>query len=784
MKNILLKIVLATGLVPFALSVVPAGAEMCAVECSARFDSENLVLSTYLGWDTVEIEGLGARNELGRPHLPSRTVYVILDGDDSVTEVEAAAAGAPVFVGSGLLVMPTQEAVSRNRRSIPEDPLVYDAETYSSHEFYPASQAELKGHADLAGNRFAALEVTPFQYVPATGELFFTPEIRIALETEPVAETGLIREPAPRLSDRSRRMYRGFLEQRTLNPEAITFSRAGASPSPLLPAGKVDEVIITKESWVDDFQPIADWRTRTGTAATIITKEWITSNYSGSNTEAKIRNFVIDAYGEWGTVYILLGGDSGTIGSPSKRIGGINIYSDYYYSDFDEDWVAEVAVGRASVDNESQIDLFVNKVLFYEQTPEVGGGYPANAFFFAFDLDGQTFAEISKTGIENSYVPDHMRPVATEYDSEPGSHKNDSINYLNQGYNLVNHDDHANATSLGVGSVNHWSYLYNSDMRNLSNAGKLSIFYSLGCHSNDFKKSEGIGEEFMRNDGGGGVAYIGNTHNGIYIPGSYNTLSFMYDKAFFKSLFTDNMFHLGMTLLDSKNDHYPGSDTYKQVWYEICALGDPGMPIWTDIPMDADVSAPQQINPGSHDMLVTVGRDGEPSEGATVLVSDGADLYETAVTGEYGTAVVDFEAAGPGTVDFTVAAHDCNLYETSIQVVEGPGLSLTITPGATVLYTGETLVVDIEVTNGSGGGLNFNYRADLTSLPSGEPYFGNPLVSTGSMWVEAGGTASGSTFHPIPAMAPEGIYRYTCLIGDLPGAVWDEFTFEFEVIRR
>ena len=657
MKNLSKRIIPAVGLIPFAIMTVFAGADPGAIECTAVFQPESIVFSTYLGWDTVEMEGFSALNDLGKPHLPSRTAYVILDRGSRVTDFEATV-GAPLPLGSGYLVMPTQEARYRNRRSIPTEQLLYDSATYSSTEFYPASQVKLVGHADLAGNHLAILEVTPFQYVPATGELFFTPDMRIRLETEPAADPDLYKEPVPRLSAHGRSIFRGILGQKALNPEAAVFENPGKKASPLLTEAQVDEVIITQSSWTDDFQPIADRRTSMGIPTALVATEWITSNYSGSGDEGKIRNFIIDAYNEWGTIYVLLGGDSGTIGSPSKNISGTNIYSDYYYSDFDEDWIAEVAVGRASVDNESQIDVFVNKILHYELTPTVSGGYPANAFFFAFDLDSQTFGEISKQSIEDTYIPDHMKPVATEYDSESGGHKNDSINYLNQGYNLVNHDDHANATSLGVGSVHHWSYLYNSDMRNLSNQGKFSIFYSLGCHSNDFKRNEGIGEEFMQNDGGGGIAYIGNTHNGIYIPGSYNTLSFMYDKAFFKSLFTDDIFHVGMTLLDSKNDHYPGSNEYKKVWYELCLLGEPAMPIWTDIPMDADAVVPSQINPGPHDLLVTIGRDGEPSNGATVLVSDGADLYETAVTGMDGTAAVVFETGGAGTVDFTAAAHE------------------------------------------------------------------------------------------------------------------------------
>ncbi|RKZ06010.1 hypothetical protein DRQ05_05465, partial [bacterium] len=137
--------------------------------------------------------------------------------------------------------------------------------------------------------------------------------------------------------------------------------------------------------------------------AKIVTVEEITSNSSFwdtnpvfNDTQAQIRNFIRWAYENWGTEYVLLGGDAdnGNPIVPVRKLytNGWEIPSDMYYScldgsfnyDGDDKWgeptdgegggdvdlMAEVYVGRACIDNETELANFVRKTLAYDNSQD------------------------------------------------------------------------------------------------------------------------------------------------------------------------------------------------------------------------------------------------------------------------------------------------------------------------------------------------------------------------------------------------------------------------------
>jgi len=67
------------------------------------------------------------------------------------------------------------------------------------------------------------------------------------------------------------------------------------------PADSYEYVIITNSDLKSSFPPLADWKNQTGVNTTIITVNQITSEpgYSGTDTQAEIRNSIFDAYNNW-----------------------------------------------------------------------------------------------------------------------------------------------------------------------------------------------------------------------------------------------------------------------------------------------------------------------------------------------------------------------------------------------------------------------------------------------------------------------------------------------------
>jgi len=458
-----------------------------------------------------------------------------------------------------------------------------------------------------------------------------------------------------------------------VNPDQVTLQADPRPHTSGVPSGNYKYVIITKQDWVADFQPLADWRTKTGVPATIVTTDWITNDggYSGG-LDQKVNAFIQDAYATWGTTSFLLGGDTDTIPCHYTSVSD-SIPNDTYYGDFDGDWTIEVDVGRASVTGTGTgnggIGNFIAKQLKYEQNPEPD--FTTKASMLGFNLDGSTPTEQCKQDIDNLYIPDTFN-MTNVYDSMPGNgHATAVIAALNDGQNLVNHADHSGNDCMGTGYVNHGSLVYNSDMDALTNANRQGIYYSMGCDPASYDVGACIGEHFIRNDHGGGIAFIGNSRYGWYNPGNENSLSLKFDRLFFKAIFADGYTTLGTAYSAHKNAGVSGDSYDQYIYTELTLLGDPWTPIWTDTPGTLSVSYPAVLIRGTNSYTVTVTSGGNPVEGATVCLMKGTEVYQVGTTSGTGSVTLTPAPTTLGDMSVTVTKHNFYPAEYSATVISG-----------------------------------------------------------------------------------------------------------------
>ncbi|MBN2602598.1 MAG: hypothetical protein JXA91_00505, partial [Candidatus Thermoplasmatota archaeon] len=165
-------------------------------------------------------------------------------------------------------------------------------------------------------------------------------------------------------------------------------------------------VIITTEEMREDFQSLADYKNSRGTSTTVVTVEdildcedydwdgeWGDKDPYYNDDQCHIRNFIKSARNNWGTDYILLGGDHPDV--PARYLCGSWIHdyyqyniqcpSDLYYACLDRnfdadkdgiwgwffdypDFSPEVYVGRAPVDTIEDVQNFINKTKFYSES--------------------------------------------------------------------------------------------------------------------------------------------------------------------------------------------------------------------------------------------------------------------------------------------------------------------------------------------------------------------------------------------------------------------------------
>ena len=156
----------------------------------------------------------------------------------------------------------------------------------------------------------------------------------------------------------------------------------------IVPPGDWDQVIITDKSLIESFSPLARHRRGQGLRCRIVPLH-VVQQWSGQGDLMEdIRHFVATISREWGTRYVLLGGDAESIPVPlgyfSHPAFSWDIPMDLYYAAPNGEWDADgdgilgeieddepdftpvVALGRAPVSDREETHAFVEKVMAFE----------------------------------------------------------------------------------------------------------------------------------------------------------------------------------------------------------------------------------------------------------------------------------------------------------------------------------------------------------------------------------------------------------------------------------
>ena len=155
---------------------------------------------------------------------------------------------------------------------------------------------------------------------------------------------------------------------------------------------------------------------------------------------------------------------------------------------------------------------------------------------------------------------------------------------------------------------------------------------------------------------------------------TYDTLSMGYDIHFFKSLFQENLYHLGAAFSDHKNDgyqDYPGDEYYQYSFTELTLLGDPELPVWTENPSAFVVSHPSTIPLASSSFTVHVQTTGGSNvQNAYVCLWKGDEIYERGLTNSAGDVTFTILPETGGSMQVTVTKQNYLPSETTAQVIE------------------------------------------------------------------------------------------------------------------
>ena len=418
-------------------------------------------------------------------------------------------------------------------------------------------------------------------------------------------------------------------------------------------------LIITHDNFVNDIQPLAEWKHKKGMRTKVVTLNQIGS------TPAQIKSYIQTAYNTWPIrpEFLLL------VGAPNLLPWGqTSPYSDNYYMNMDGDIYNEILAGRLTVHNTTEAQTVVNKILLYERTPymtdtlwfrnaclivrEDGGTYPPLPGSDDYVYWGDSRHAYGLM-LANGY--NRMDTLSTLL----GDNYNDVIQSVNNGTAFVQY------RGQGVGQW--WSpFAVNPDAT--SNGSMLPIVLSITCSTIGTGSTPATAERWLLTGSPtsprGGAGYFATTTVRSHVAQIRSAVS----RGFFTGIFVDKKKTFGEACEAGRLNLY---NLYSDAldYQGFATLGDPEMNIWTAKPRQIEVAHVQSMNAADESLVVNVTLNDEPVDSALVCAYFDTTVYEYGYT-QNGQIMFQIDSLHPGQMDVTVTGRNLLPYEGTITIVD------------------------------------------------------------------------------------------------------------------
>ncbi|MBU6998396.1 MAG: hypothetical protein HXS41_11040 [Theionarchaea archaeon] len=600
------------------------------------------------------IEGSFTQAIPGEPLVPYYPATILLPEGTTVKDVKVKTSAPIVQTGMNL-------SWGQPPCTFSDEPVTVgkNEEIYSSDNEYPNTLFEVVSLSSFRGFQILNVNLYPIQYKPRSGTIKYyetmTVEVQFGKEMKNKLYRGLSGD-------------KGAVAAFVDNPETVTTYSDGPEPM------QTEEyIIITDDTMQSTFQELAAWKANWINGAGVYTVSWITSTYSGTDDAEKIRNFIIDWYTNHGTKYVLLGGDVSAVPYRGFYIysGGYVDYdmlADMYFGHLDgtwnndgdsywaepgeEDWYAEVGVGRAPCQTVTEAQNFVTKVIAYEkaekpkrvllhQSRVLSGNSP----------DSRCLAYNCDDWVPGDYTIDYL------FEEDATVTKAAWISHWAQNPAAVAHIGHGNTSvyyiNYEIGGTISW---YNSDIPSMTNT-----FWpwttSVACITGQIESNDCLAEAYVMDPDNGAIVAIYNDNYGWFNTGNACMYSGEFCEMEFRACYNDLEEKFGDMLNQSRNymvSSASSNSTYRWCFYERNIVGDPESPSLT-VRIDGD------------SVTITNPHDGDTVEGVVPITTSTQGCIDT----------VEFYIGGTLTYTDTVApfeySWDTNLYEDATYSLEVKG---------------------------------------------------------------------------------------------------------------
>ena len=424
-------------------------------------------------------------------------------------------------------------------------------------------------------------------------------------------------------------------------------------------------LIVTPAEWADEMEPLAEWKTRKGMLAKVVTPA--DTGYSSY----EIRAYIQDAVATWDPApeYVLLVGDMHAM--PMEWANdGWGGYSDTYYGSVDGDTFIEIHPGRFPAGTAIEVAAMVEKTLQYERypTPSDDPFYRSALLVLSEDWDDDDWLHYyGDANWESGLL------------TEAGY---DSVSLLTRG---TTPNGTQTATDILEGGVSFAAYHgvptgsnagwngFDIVADSLDNGPMLPIVPVYTCQT-VCGWSYGGENWVLAGDAStlrGAVAYVGQSISCSYCAHWRSAMRRGFWGLIFEDTDDTEIVTMGAAVEEGRLGYYNEFHATDQYVGSVL-FGDPELNIWTGPPRDMAISYPSLLPRSEGEVTLSASLEGHPREGVRICLHGDADTYAYGLTDETGSITLAVDTRNETVVHLTATGRNMRPVEVQIDVADAP----------------------------------------------------------------------------------------------------------------
>jgi hypothetical protein len=556
-------------------------------------------------------------------------------------------------------LVPSRGTISRS-----QDPstIPYEIDPASIIDaFYPNQLAIAEDPFIIRDVRGTAVRVFPFHYNAVTKTLRVYSKVDVLLtENNKPAINPLLKENATPVKEAV-----GMYQSIFLNFNTAKYDL------PITQHGEI--LVITTSRDSETIDTYINWKKEMGyvvhkeiVATGTNVKSLIQSKYNANNNILYVQ--LVGDYADIKCDYINAGSYGNKVGDADM---GRVVGNDYY---------PEVAIGRFSCSNASELNVQINKTINYEKNPNMDPNWRESFLGTGGSECGGDDSECDYTHIQRIYsqrLQSFTYNTTYEYyqtTMNASQVRTNITTAINSGVSTFAHTAHGDWDGFYFNGNGGGTVYHNSNVNQLTNGDKLPFLVPAACYTGDFATNQGncFGETWLKKEGGGAVVVLMSSISQPWTPpmrgqdyfydiltGGYdyttnlgNGLSTTEQRTTWGSIVV-NTFNLMLTESSASTDHYT-----TRTWN---TFGDVSLQLRTKQP-DVITSSASSITAGTFSTTITKG--GAPIKDALVCISQNG-TYVSAFTNASGQVNISHSFTS-GNVRLVVTAFNTTTIYTNL----------------------------------------------------------------------------------------------------------------------